>query len=86
MEESKSVQPDPPFLTRFERARVIGERAQQLSMNAPPRVDHEGFTCALKIAEKELLEGKLPMSVKRFFPDGSFQMWDVNVLHSKQQR
>lgn len=46
------------YLTKYERARVLGTRALQISMNAPVMVDLDGETEPLKIAEKELWEQK----------------------------
>ena len=42
------------YLTKYERARVLGTRALQISMNAPVMVDLDGETDPLKIAMKEL--------------------------------
>ena len=70
-----------PYLTRFERARVLGVRALQLSMNAPVNVDlSPSDTDALAIAEKELRCGKLPLVVRRYLPDGCFEDWNVAEL------
>lgn len=57
-------------LSKFEKVRVIGTRATQISLGAPPLVDITGMTDSLAIAEKELLERKIPLKVKRTFPDG----------------
>jgi len=53
---------DDGYLTKYERARVLGTRALQISMNAPVLVDLDGETDPLKIAEKELRERKIPLS------------------------
>ena len=34
----------------------------------------------LQIAMKELREGKIPFTVRRYLPDGSFEDWDVKDL------
>lgn len=60
------------FLTKYERARVLGTRALQLSMNAISTVDTTNMTDPLKIAEKELLEGKIPIIIRRRLPDGNY--------------
>lgn len=53
-------------LTKYEIARLIGARALQLSMGAPPliKVDKENMTF-IEIAEVELDKGVIPMSVVR---------------------
>ncbi|PWU90806.1 putative DNA-directed RNA polymerase subunit [Trypanosoma cruzi] len=43
-----------PVLTKYERARILGTRALQISMNAPVLVALEGETDPLIIAQKEL--------------------------------
>lgn len=54
------------FLTRFERAAIIGERLRQLAYNSEPRCDiSDGTTDPYKIAEREFEEGVLPIMVKR---------------------
>jgi len=60
------------FLTKYERARVLGTRALQLSLNAISTVDTTNMTDPLKIAEKELVEGKIPIIVRRRLPDGNY--------------
>lgn len=69
------------YLTKYERARLLGTRALQLSMNAPPLVELDaGETDPLKIAAKELRERKLPLIVRRYLPDGSFEDWSIDEL------
>ncbi len=58
-------------ITKYEKARVIGTRALQLSLGAPPMVKVEGMTDVMDIAEKELMEYKIPLIVKRKLPDGT---------------
>ena len=48
-------------LTKFERVRLIGQRAEYLANGAPPMVDITGMTNALDIAEKELREKKIQL-------------------------
>ena len=67
-----SLQIPTEFLTKYERARVLGTRALQLSMNAISTVDTTNMTDPLKIAEKELVEGKIPIIVRRRLPDGNY--------------
>lgn len=59
-----------PYMTKYERARVLGTRALQISMNAPVLVDLEGETDPLQIAMKELREKKIPLVIRRYLPDG----------------
>lgn len=51
-------------LTKYEVARLIGARALQLSMGAPPLIKlKEGKISFISIAEEELEKGIIPLSV-----------------------
>ncbi|VDM16272.1 unnamed protein product [Hydatigera taeniaeformis] len=69
-----------PYLTKYERARVLGARALQLSMSAPVMVELSGERDPLKIAEKELRANKIPIVIRRYLPDGSFEDWNLDEL------
>eukprot|EP01083_Nonionella_stella_P106605 307856_1 len=62
-----------PYLTKYEKARILGTRALQISMGAPVMVEMVGETDPLEIAQKELRERKIPMIIRRFLPDGTFE-------------
>ncbi len=49
--------------TRYERARILGARSLQLAQGAPSFVEEDSNN-PLKVARKELEEGKLPITVK----------------------
>ena len=68
------------YLTKYERARLLGTRALQISQNAPIMVDLDGETDPLEIAMKELREKKIPMIIRRYLPDGSFEDWSMDEL------
>lgn len=64
----------PPKITRFEKARIVGARALQISMGAPILIEVEGsFTSPIDIALRELESGILPITIRRTLPDGTFQ-------------
>ncbi|MDP2437614.1 MAG: DNA-directed RNA polymerase subunit K [archaeon] len=70
-----------PHLTKYERARVLGTRALQISMNAPTLVELDpGQSDPLEIAMKELKAKKIPLIIRRYLPDGSYEDWKVNEL------
>jgi DNA-directed RNA polymerase I, II, and III subunit RPABC2 len=71
---SGNVQIGPPKLTRFERARIVGARALQVSLGAPILVElPQRVSDPIDIALAELNEGVLPMTIRRTLPDGSHQ-------------
>ncbi|KAF4511411.1 hypothetical protein G6O67_003214 [Ophiocordyceps sinensis] len=69
-----------PYMTKYERARILGTRALQISMNAPVLVDLEGETDPLQIAIKEMREKKIPLIVRRYLPDGFYEDWTCEEL------
>ena len=69
------------FLTKYERARVLGTRALQLSKNAPPMVvPQAGETDPYMIAERELAERVIPFIVRRYLPDRTYEDWKISEL------
>ncbi|KAG0229360.1 DNA-directed RNA polymerases I II and III subunit RPABC2 [Actinomortierella wolfii] len=69
-----------PYMTKYERARILGARALQLSMNAPVLVDLEGETDALEIAMKELNQKKIPLIIRRNLPNNTYEDWEVSEM------
>ena len=70
-----------PFITKYERARIIGERAKQLNMGAKALVEVgpeviDGYLIALK----EYQEKKIPFILKRPLPNGGCEYWKVKDL------
>lgn len=68
------------FLTKYERARILGTRALQLSMGAPPMVEVKDETDPLVIAKRELMEKKIPITIRRYLPNGTFEDWSLEEL------
>jgi DNA-directed RNA polymerase I, II, and III subunit RPABC2 len=69
-----------PYMTKYERARVLGTRALQISLNAPVLVELEGETDPFQIALKELRARRIPLTIRRFLPDGTYEDWRVQDL------
>jgi len=64
----------PTHLTKYERARIIGARALQISMSAPILLDEVlDIRDPIQIAELELEQGLLPITIRRKLPDGQFE-------------
>ncbi|RKP20709.1 hypothetical protein ROZALSC1DRAFT_19083 [Rozella allomycis CSF55] len=68
------------YMTKYEKARVLGTRALQISMNAPILVELDGETDPLEIARKELREKKIPMIIRRYLPGNTYEDWPVQDL------
>ncbi|XVF12458.1 hypothetical protein REPUB_Repub08aG0120300 [Reevesia pubescens] len=78
--KDKTTRKTSKYMTKYERARILGTRALQISMNAPVMVELEGETDPLEIAMKELRERKIPFTIRRYLPDGSYEDWGVDEL------
>ena len=71
--QDRTISVGPPKITRFEKARIVGARALQISMGAPILVDAAENTNPIDIAVSELEAGILPITIRRTLPDGTFQ-------------
>ena len=70
-----------PYLTKYEKARVIGQRAKQLETGANPLVKvPESIIDGYIIAELELREKKLPFIIRRPIPSGGCEYWNLRDL------
>ena len=64
----------PPTLTRFEKARIMGARALQLSLGAPVFIEiPKNATTSLEIEMEELKLRVIPIVIKRTLPNGDYQ-------------
>jgi DNA-directed RNA polymerase I, II, and III subunit RPABC2 len=70
-----------PFITKYEKARVLGERAKQLNSGAKPFVEVEPSVLdGYLIALKEFEEKKIPFILKRPLPNGGCEYWKMKDL------
>lgn len=70
-----------PFITRYEKAKIIGERSKQLSAGALPFVEVEpNVIDEYLIATKEFTEKKIPFIIKRPMPNGGCEYWKMEDL------
>jgi len=68
------IQLGPPTLTRFEKARIMGARALQLSLGAPPFIEiPSSAKTSLDIALAELEQRIIPIVIRRRLPNGDYQ-------------
>jgi DNA-directed RNA polymerase I, II, and III subunit RPABC2 len=74
LESNGKILMGPPNLTRFEKARIMGARALQLSLGAPTFIEiPEDAATSLDIAMEELEQRLIPISIRRLLPNGDFQ-------------
>jgi DNA-directed RNA polymerase I, II, and III subunit RPABC2 len=73
-----------PFITKYEKAKVLGERAKQLNSGAEPFVEMgDEMIDGYLIAMAEFEQKKIPMIVRRPLPNGGSEFWrlaDLEVL------
>ncbi|MFB5630083.1 MAG: DNA-directed RNA polymerase subunit K [Nitrosopumilaceae archaeon] len=75
------IQMGPPTLTRFEKARIMGARALQLSLGAPPFIEiPENAKTSLDIAMEELEQRVIPIVIRRSLPNGDYQNIPINFF------
>ena len=70
-----------PFMTKYEKARVIGERSKQINAGAKPLIPVEpNMIDGYLIALKEFEEKKTPFIIKRPLPNGGCEYWKLSEL------
>ena len=72
-----------PFLTKYERARILGQRAKQIETGATPFVKvPENIIDSYLIAEMELQQGRIPFIIRRPLPNGGSEYWKISDLEN----
>ncbi|TXT62539.1 MAG: DNA-directed RNA polymerase subunit K [Promethearchaeota archaeon] len=82
------VKVGPIFLTRYEKARIVGARALQISFGAPILVEKpKDVIDPIKIAQLELKSQILPLTIRRTHPtdEEKFQDIPINKLILKKE-
>jgi|LakMenEpi03Aug12_release.lakeMendotaPanAssembly.Ray.scaffolds.fasta_scaffold17689_9 DNA-directed RNA polymerase I, II, and III subunit RPABC2 len=70
-----------PFLTKYEKTRILGQRAKQINDGATPFVKvPEGVIDGYLIAIKELEEKKIPFIIRRPLPNRGSEYWHLEDL------
>lgn len=72
-----------PYLTKYEKARVIGQRSKQLNSGAFPFVQvPETIIDGYLIAEMELKAKRIPFIIRRPLPNGGSEYWKLSDLEN----
>lgn len=70
-----------PFITKYEKARILGERAKQLDAGAKPFISiKENMIDSYLIALKEYEMKKIPFIIRRPLPNGACEYWRLRDL------
>lgn len=75
-----------PVLSKFERAKVIAIRAEQIGRGTPALVEKLAGDEAITTAEREFAAGRIPFVIRRYLPDGSFEDWKLSELGACDRR
>jgi DNA-directed RNA polymerase subunit K/omega len=72
-----------PHLTKYERARILGQRAKQIETGATPFIKvPENMIDGYLIAELELKQGRIPFIIRRPMPNGGSEYWKISDLEN----
>jgi len=74
-----------PYYSKYEYVTLIGTRAQQIADGSPPLVSLDGMLTSdpqfvWKLAEKEVLQQKLPFIIHRRLAEGISEYWSATEL------
>jgi DNA-directed RNA polymerase I, II, and III subunit RPABC2 len=70
-----------PILTKYEKTRILGQRASMIEHGAKPFIDVPSHIIdSAIIAEMELNEKKIPFIIKRPLPNNGFEYWRLSDL------
>jgi DNA-directed RNA polymerase subunit K/omega len=73
-----------PFITRYETARILGERAKQINAGAKPVIEVDSSVIdGYLIAMEEYKQKKIPFIIQRPLPNGGIEFWkfeDLEIL------
>jgi len=72
-----------PHLTKYERARILGQRAKQIECGATPFIKvPENVIDGYLIASMELQQNRIPFIIRRPMPNGGSEYWKVGDLEN----
>lgn len=72
-----------PYLTKYERAKILGQRAKQINNGATPFVKvEEGVIDGYLIAEMELMQKRIPFIIRRPIPGNKCEYWNIKDLEN----
>lgn len=69
-----------PILSKFEKAKILGIRAEMLSNGADPVISKPYPNNTYKIALEELRQKKIPLIIRRTLPNGNIEDWRLEDL------
>ena len=68
-----------PIMSKFEKARIIGVRAQQIADGAIPTVKvPDKMRSTIEIAKLELKERRIPLIIRRMLTKNKYEDWRID--------
>ena len=81
LSENDSSHRSMPFLSIFEHTKILGMRTNQLAQGARPYIQvPEHITNVIDIARLELEQRRLPIIIKRYMPDGTYEKFRLSDM------
>lgn len=69
-----------PYLTKYERVRLLSVRTKQLAAGAKPLIKNAGDLSSKQIAELEIKNNAIPLIIDRPLPCGLIERWYISEL------
>ena len=77
---SNKIKITSKYLNKYERTRILGTRALQISLGSPPLVDIKDVIDPYEIAILELESKVLPINIRRYLPNNTYEDWKISEL------
>jgi DNA-directed RNA polymerase subunit K/omega len=86
---NKKINRTSAVLTRYERAKLLGMRTEQIARGSVPMIDMESFVAdrgedamwsSAEIALEEMLQKKTPFIIVRYLPDDTREYWRIKDM------
>ena len=72
------------YINKYEYAKIISTRAQQIANNFPPliKIEYDLYMSPEQIAIEEFKQNKIPLILRRYFPNGKYEDWKlIDLIH-----
>ena len=67
-----------PYINKYERAKILGIRAQQIAKGMKPLVKTNNKTNIYEIVEEEYKKKLIPLIIRRYLPDNTHEDWKLS--------
>tara|TARA_B100000085_G_C18456021_1_gene476909 strand:- start:339 stop:719 length:381 start_codon:yes stop_codon:yes gene_type:complete len=67
-----------PYINKYERAKILGIRAQQIAKGMKPLVKTTNKKNIYEIVEDEYKKKLIPLIIRRYLPDNTHEDWKLS--------